>query len=271
MTPFRPAPPPRPAVAALLALAALSLLTAGGPALAERFTLVHVNDLDRFEEEDGSGGFARLQAVLEKLRAERPNVVVTNGGDMISPSLLASLDKGAHIIALNNAVGLDVSTLGNHEFDFGPEVLKERLAEAEYPYVSANVELNGEPFPGTQTILAERIGDVTVGFFGLTTPETVEIASPGPDVTFGDPVGAAADAVAALREQGADVIVALTHLPLAVDREVAEVEGGGLRPRRPRPRADEPPPRRHADPQGRRPGRVRRRDRRRDDDGGGDR
>jgi 5'-nucleotidase / UDP-sugar diphosphatase len=115
--------------------------------------------------------------------------------------------------------------LGNHEFDFGPEVLQERLAESEYAYVNTNVELNGETFPGTRVTLVREVGEITVGFFGLTTPDTVEISSPGPGVAFREPVEAAEEAVAALKDEGADVIVALTHLPLAVDMAVARVEG----------------------------------------------
>ena len=222
MTPFH-RPAARAATTAPLALALF--LAAAGPASAAEFTLVHVNDLDRFEEQDGRGGYARLAAALKELRAERPNVIVTHGGDMISPSLLSGLDHGAHIIALNNAVGINVSTLGNHEFDFGPAVLKQRLTEARYPYVNANVQQGDQVFPGTVTGLLRPVGEIVVGFFGLTTPDTVELASPGPDVIFRDPVAAAADAVMWLREQGADVIVALTHQDIADDMRVAGIEG----------------------------------------------
>ena len=200
-------------------------LAFGLAASAETLTLVHVNDLDRFEEQDGRGGVARLASVLKELGANQPNVIVTHGGDMISPSLLSGLDHGAHMIALNNALGIEFSTLGNHEFDFGPEVLLERLAEAEYPWLTANVRMNGAPFPGTSATAIVPLGAYTVGLFGLTTPETAVIASPGERVSFVDPVEAASAAVAQLQEAGADVIVALTHLKLSEDEAVAEVEG----------------------------------------------
>jgi 5'-nucleotidase / UDP-sugar diphosphatase len=209
-----------------LVIGALGLmLAAAAPAAAERVILAHVNDLDRFETKDGKGGYGRLAAVLAELRAGEVPVIATNGGDMISPSLLSGLDQGAHIVALNNAVGLDIAVLGNHEFDFGPEVLLERIAEADYLWVSSNVTLDGLPFPGTLATTTVEVGDFTLGFLGLTTPETAEISSAGERVAFADPVAAAARAVAELEAAGADVVVAITHLKLSEDRAVAEVEG----------------------------------------------
>lgn len=205
--------------------AVLVAVVQSGPAAAESFTLVHVNDFDRMEEDDGQGGFARYAAVLEALRASRPNVIATHGGDMISPSLLSGIDHGAHIIALNNAAGLDVATLGNHEFDFGPDVAMERIREAEFAFLSSNVTLGGDPFPGTESERLFEVGDYRVGFFGLTTPDTVELASPGPRTAFEDVVPAAERAVAGLRRAGADVIVALAHESLGDDLRLADVEG----------------------------------------------
>ena len=122
----------RPLAAALLAFAA-ALWT---PAAAEPLsvTFMHVNDRDRMEGVDGRGGAAKIAAVVaeERARADREGrlALVTFGGDMISPSLLSGLDRGAHMIALANAIGCDFAVPGNHEFDFGPEVLKERLAQS---------------------------------------------------------------------------------------------------------------------------------------------
>ena len=83
---------------------------------------MHVNDLDRLDGSGGRGGVARLAAVVKEVRASAPHVLVTHGGDAISPSLLSSFDKGAHMIDLFNQVGFDAMVLGNHEFDFTPAV-----------------------------------------------------------------------------------------------------------------------------------------------------
>src|SRR5690606_14326855 len=108
----------------LFALAALSI----APALAEPVTIafVQTNDIDRMEEVDGRGGFARLAAVVAAERAKGPTIFV-HSGDTISPSLLSGIDKGVHIIDILNKMKVDVLTPGNHEFDFGPEVFHARI------------------------------------------------------------------------------------------------------------------------------------------------
>ena len=126
------------------------------PAHAEPLTVtfVHVNDWDRMEPDEGRGGAARIATVVraERARAQANGAlaVVTFGGDMISPSVLSGIDRGAHMIDLANAIGFDVAVPGNHEFDFGPEVLRERLAESGALWLASNLEYRGRPgFPGT--------------------------------------------------------------------------------------------------------------------------
>ena len=137
----------------LAAMAAVSLAVLAAPAAAAplTLTLVHVNDWDRMAGIGDAGGAARIAAVVaeERARAEAEGglAVVTFGGDMISPSLLSGIDKGAHMIDLANAVGFDVAVLGNHEFDFGPDVLRQRLAESETAWLAGNVSMGGGGFP----------------------------------------------------------------------------------------------------------------------------
>lgn len=207
------------------AVLGVATLLAAAAAQAESLTFVHVNDFDQFDGEEETGGFARYAAVLKKARAEHENVIATNGGDMISPSLLSGLDKGAHMVDLNNQVGLDIAAIGNHEFDFGPDVAAQRFDEARYTVLGTNVLKDGQPFPNTTSYLLREFGTFTVGFFGLTTRETVELASPGPGVTFGDPVATAEKAAADLRAQGADIVVAVTHQLVNEDVEVAALDG----------------------------------------------
>src|SRR5439155_674353 len=75
---------------------------------------------------------------------------VEHAGDMLSPSPMSTVLRGAQMIAVLNAVGLDGATFGNHEFDFGPRVLRERMSESRFTWLSANVlELGGvRPFGG---------------------------------------------------------------------------------------------------------------------------
>jgi len=103
-------------------------------ALAEtiKVSLVQTNDIDRMEEEDGRGGFARLAAAVAAERG-KGTVIFIHAGDTLSPSLLSGIDKGAHIVDILNHMDIDVMVPGNHEFDFGPEIFQQRLSEATFP------------------------------------------------------------------------------------------------------------------------------------------
>ena len=214
-------------LATLAAMAAVIMLSAAtSPAAAAPLTLslVHVNDWDRMEGIGDQGGAARIATVAaeERTRAEAAGglAVVTFGGDMISPSVLSGIDNDAHMIALANAIGFEVAVLGNHEFDFGPEVLQARLAESETVWLAGNVSVAGRGFPGTEaTWTAERDG-YRIGFLGLVTPETPVISSPGPDVAFAPVVEAGARLAEELRADGADIVIALTHQGLGADLEL---------------------------------------------------
>lgn len=204
-----------------MAMAVTAVLLASAPAIAQdTLTIVHVNDIDRMEGEGDAGGVARLATVLSDIRSQGGTVLATSGGDSISPSLLSSFDQGAHMIALLNMVGLDAMALGNHEFDFGPDVTRERIAEAEFTVLSNNAfEPDGTLIDGVEESMMVEVGNHMVGIFGLTTDGAATKSSPG-DVTFANPVEVAAEMAASLREAGADVVIALTHTDRPEDREL---------------------------------------------------
>ena len=88
---------------------------------------------------DGLGGLARVATEKQRLAAEghRPFLVIA--GDFLSPSVASSVFKGEQMIAALNAAGLDLATLGNHEFDFGDDLLIQRMREATFTWVVSNV------------------------------------------------------------------------------------------------------------------------------------
>jgi len=196
------------------AAALLAGMTLGSvPSWAEpvRVKLLQVNDWDRFEERNGRGGFARFVAILKAENAAADDVLVVHAGDAISPSLLSGFDKGAHMIDLLNRVPLDVFVLGNHEFDFGADVTRQRITEARFPILNANIkEPDGRSFADLPESRIVEVGGFKFGFFGMTTPQTKEISSPG-ELRFEDPLAVAAARAKALRAQGADLVVAVTH------------------------------------------------------------
>jgi 5'-nucleotidase / UDP-sugar diphosphatase len=161
--------------------AALLILLAG-PAAADPVTIkiLQVNDWDRIQESDGRGGYARFVSVLKQENAAASDVLLVHAGDAISPSLLSGFDKGAHMVELLNRVPLDVFVLGNHEFDFGPDVAKERIGEAKCPVLNSNVtERDGSLLARTIESRMIEVQGYKLGFFGLTTPETSFLSSPG--------------------------------------------------------------------------------------------
>ena len=207
---------------AALVLAALLLGAAAAFAAPVELTIVHFNDLDRMEEREGRGGIARLAAVIRAERASRGHVLVTFAGDAISPSLMSGIDQGAHMIDLLNRLDLTAMAVGNHEYDFGPEVASQRFAEATFPILGANnVDAGGGVVDGAQESILVAAGRFQVGVFGLTTLGTAVQSSPGA-VTFRDVEEVAAEQTALLRAMGAHLVVALAHTDVEEDRALIE-------------------------------------------------
>jgi len=207
--------------------AAFIFFAAAAGAEPVRITFLHFNDVDSMDAAPGRGGVAELATLLARERATATHSITTFGGDTISPSVLSGMTGGAHMIDLLGTLGVDVAVLGNHEFDFGPAVTAARIAESRFPWLGTNVlDGQGRPAVGAVASLLRPVGGVTVGFFGLLTPYTRTSSSPGEGIMFAPIVETAARAVADLRRQGADVVVALTHQHLADDRLLArEVPG----------------------------------------------
>jgi 5'-nucleotidase len=173
------------------------------------------------EPVDGRGGLARVATLVRERRRETPNTLFVLAGDTLSPSLLSTLRRGAQMIEGWNALGLDLATFGNHEFDFGAAVLAERMAESRFPWLSANVldRATAEPFGGARRWLRRDFDGVRVGVIGLTTPDAAKTSNGGPGLYFEEPLAAARAALAGLG--AVDLRVAVTHLPLREDRALA--------------------------------------------------
>lgn len=209
---------PAPAVAFVFLLV-LPLLAGAAPT---KITFLHINDVYEISPKDGQGGFAELMTLLRRERAVADFSITTFGGDLISPSLLSGLTKGSHMVELMNLIETDVAVAGNHEFDFGPEIARQRIMESNFPWLATNVlGEDNKPMVGLAALHTIEIGDFTIGFFGLLEPETEILSSPGPAIRFAPVKETALMAVTELQELGAEVIVALTHLDFATDVALA--------------------------------------------------
>jgi 5'-nucleotidase/UDP-sugar diphosphatase len=185
-------------------------------------TLLAINDVYEIAPVHGDGGLAELMTLLQAERATATYHLTTVSGDFLSPSLLSGLFEGKQMIDLFNAIGVDVVVFGNHEFDFGPEVTRQRMAESHFVWLGTNVQdAEGKPFGGAAVTLTRAVGDLRIGLIGLLAPQVAMLSGTGGDVVVTPVIPAAKAAVAALKQQGVEVIIALTHLPFALDLDLA--------------------------------------------------
>lgn len=187
-------------------------------------TLLHLNDVyqDLPIEKGARGGMARVASLRRQFLETSPSALMVFCGDTLSPSVASIIFRGKQMISAWNAVGLDLATLGNHEFDFGPEILLERMKESKFSWICANVydRPTGKPFGGAIPYVIREIKGVKVGFTGILTLSTLTGSRPGPDVEIRDPVQTAREIVPRMRSEGAQVVVGLTHLTYAEDKDV---------------------------------------------------
>src|SRR5256886_8067130 len=175
---------------------------------------------------DWFGGY--LEAIRAEARERGGAVVVLDGGDEFQGTLISNQFRGRSVTDVYNALGVTAAALGNHEFDFGIPVLEERIAQARYPILAANVFLKGtrqRPQWLRPSVLIDA-GGIRVGIVGLATRDTPLTTNPALvshlDFAEGGPVAAAeADA---LRARGATVVLICAHAgPAPPDREIQRV------------------------------------------------
>jgi 5'-nucleotidase len=195
-----------------------------GPRTQAPVTFLQLNDVYSLVPIDGLGGLARVATQKRQLAAAGRRPFMVMAGDFLSPSVASSIFKGEHMIAALNAAGLDLATLGNHEFDFGDDVLIQRMRESRFEWVVSNVvdATTGQPIGGAAPYLVKTFGSLKVGFLGLclNTDEITPDKLKRSRIT--DPIAAAGQHLPALKREGAAVIVAVTHLAFATDRELVE-------------------------------------------------
>lgn len=185
------------------------------------FTIVHFNDVYEIEPVDGGarGGAARVAALINQY----DNPLVLFSGDLFSPSIMSGIFQGSQMVDVFNHLGVDYAVFGNHEFDFGPEVTLQRVSESNFPWLSTNFldTASGQPFAnGISEALVDWNG-VKVGLMGLIE-DWQDLTSAGDSATYVDFVEAARASAQSLEAQGAEMLIALTHMEMRNDRVLAE-------------------------------------------------
>jgi 5'-nucleotidase len=163
----------------------------------------------------GMGGMARRATLIQQIRAQEPNVLLLDSGDVFQGTPYFNFFEGELEFKLMSQMNYDACTLGNHDFDNGLEGLAKQLPHANFPFLIANYDFS-------QTMLAGRFQPYKVftkaghriGVFGLG----IEMAGLVADKNFGktqylDPVATARATVARLRDtERCDLVICLSHL-----------------------------------------------------------
>ncbi|WP_229106850.1 choice-of-anchor I family protein [Paenibacillus sp. 1001270B_150601_E10] len=207
-----------------------------------KLTVMHTNDTHAH-----LGDVARRAALVNQVRSEGGNQLLLDAGDVFSGDLYFTKWMGLADLVFMNMMGYDAMTFGNHEFDQGTKVLADFVSKAHFPLVSSNVDVSKDrhlsPLAKDPTTIRTQDSKTTehagiypyvtldvngqkVGVFGLTTEDTAETSSPGKDITFNQAVASAKETVKAMEQEGLNIIIGVTHIGYAKDKELAEaVEG----------------------------------------------
>ena len=179
-------------------------------------------------------GYSKLSAMKKELQETHSYVGVVSGGDFIQGNSLGVISKGEYIVNLMNLVGYDAVTLGNHEFDYKLERLAELVDMMDTKPVCCNFQKTGEDTTCYEPYSIVSYGDVDIAYIGITTPSTISSSAP---TQFKDENGnyiytfhstdlydVVQKNIESAQAEGADYIIALSHVGYAEDELYGELE-----------------------------------------------
>lgn len=232
----------RVALAAALLVTGLSPALGGQSVQAAATTPASGFDLRVLHTNDTHAHLDNIDRRVTAINAERnDHTLLLDAGDVFSGTLYFNQYGGLADLYFMNQLKYDAMVFGNHEFDKGPAGLVPFVKDAKFPFVSANIDFSadkdlgsyanttiGEPGAAGKiypAIIKEVKGE-KVGIIGLTTSDTIALASPGENVKFKDDVESAQKLVDELTAKGVNKIIALSHLGYSEDQVLAkEVDG----------------------------------------------
>lgn len=196
----------------------------GGRPASGQVTILHDTHFHgHFGDPDEPLNIANYFGLLNELDAPSHKTIKVGNGDDLASSLLSSQFDGKHMVDAMNAGPLDYNTFGNHDFDMGPEINRDRVAESDFTWVSAN--LIDDRFEDN-TVWATELGakryvlldlhGITVGLTGVINEEAPDITSLGDHATVLDIADSLREVVPEMRAEGADVVVVSSHVASGV-------------------------------------------------------
>ncbi len=213
----------------------LSLFLFSGPALfaRERLVILHTNDThSRIEPlpptdrtAPNMGGVVRRASYIDQVRAENEQVLLFDAGDFLQGTPYFNLFKGEVEVKAMNLMHYDAATLGNHEFDYGLEVLEKVVRQANFPIVSSNYDFSGTALAGmVKPYLILKKGKLRIGVVAIDIqPKGLIAAENYKGMKYLDPEETANRLAEKLRrEEKCDLVVCLSHLGYGADVRLAE-------------------------------------------------
>ena len=198
----------------------------------KHLTILHSNDLHGDflpQEKNGvtTGGINYLAGYVKKVRSEEENVLYVNAGDMFRGSVIDAEYRGLSTIDLMNSLSPDVSTIGNHEVDYGLAHLLFLEKCARFPIINANLLVTLNNARLFQPYLQKEVGGLKILFIGILTEEVLAMTKSEKVIgTFID-IEAAAKEIGIIcdnyRTRHTDMVVLLTHIGIEADRELAQL------------------------------------------------
>jgi len=201
----------------------------------KNINIVTFNDFHGSVKESGKNvGLAKFAATIKKFKENNPNTVVVAAGDLYQGSALSNLNYGAPVNEMLKNIGVTASAVGNHEFDWGIDRIKDWAKEGDFDWLASNIyeKSTGEPVAWAKPYKMVEVDGVKIGLIGLATPETAYKTKPTNVKTleFRDPAKAAKEWTTKLKsgelkEGKADVVIALTHIGSIQDAKTKEIKG----------------------------------------------
>jgi len=175
------------------------------------------------------GGMDRIGALADRTRETTDGTLLVTGGDNLMGFFFRTFEGTPEINSMNMA-GYDVVTLGNHDFDLGVDACVQALKKAEFPIVCSNITTTDPALAALiKPYIIKEVAGIKIGIFGLMTPDLPRVSSVGNEVVVDeDLTSVSIEMVRTLRENGADIVIALAHvgkdLDIAMAREVAGID-----------------------------------------------
>lgn len=190
-----------------------------------KLTILHTNDThSRIEAVDandakyaGMGGVVSRKAYIESVRKAEKNVLVFDAGDFSQGTPFYNVFKGEVEIECMNRLGYNAGTIGNHEFDYGLDNLKELIEEADFPFVCTNYDFSKTELKKlVKPYIIIKLDGIKVGVIGLgTNPEGLIQLKNYKGMEFVEPYAIAEKTASFLKKRKkCDIVVCLSHLGL---------------------------------------------------------